>query len=118
MLKRGTSIGKNAWKTRGEGCQAQQAWKSRKRIRMGNWKGKGKGKLKACERGLSREKKTCNDNGKKLERKRTGKILKMSIKDSEKRQEKVSKGRKKVWKEGKIFRKRGGKGIKKRVRRD
>jgi hypothetical protein len=33
MLNRGTSIGKNAWKRRGEGCQAQQAWKSRKRIR-------------------------------------------------------------------------------------
>jgi hypothetical protein len=71
MLNRGTSIGKNAWKRRGEGRQAQQAWKSRKRIRMETWKGKGK--LKACERGVIREKKACNVIGKKWRERGQGK---------------------------------------------
>jgi hypothetical protein len=57
MLKRG-SFRKETLEKEGEGCQAQQAWKSRKILRMETWKGKGK--LKACERGLSREKKTWN----------------------------------------------------------
>ncbi len=81
MLKRETSIGKNAWERRGDGCKAQQAWKSRKIIRMGNWKGKGK--LKAYERGLSREKKIVEKGVRKILKddykrfgKETGKVSK------------------------------------------
>ncbi len=42
MLEKGTSFEKDTLGKEGEWCQAQQAWKRRKRIRMGSWKGKGK----------------------------------------------------------------------------